>query len=190
MSRAPELLRLFVAADPPVEILEDLRSEIEPYREIVADARWAPVANQHLTLKFLGSVPADDLPPVVVACRAASQTVAPSGARVAGLGAFPSARRARVLWAGIEDPDEVLGRLAASLDEKLAPLGFEAEKRRYTPHLTQARLKVPRDVRPIVERVEFRSSGFRIADFHLYRSRLSPKGARYEMLESFVLSNI
>ena len=62
--------------------------------------------------------------------------------RVRGLGAFPSTRRARVLWAGIDDPADVLAALVADLEAGLAE-EFRAEVRRFHPHLTVARSEPP-----------------------------------------------
>ena len=183
-----ERLRLFTAVDVPTETLEQLEGIVDPYRAEISNARWAPVANQHLTLKFLGHVGSEMLAEIAAACGAAGARVAPGEITVSGFGAFPSARRARVLWAGIVDESEVLPSIATALDELLAPLGFEREKRAYTPHLTLARLKVPADVRGVLERLDYVSAPSRVGAFHLYRSRLSPKGARYEVLETFALA--
>jgi 2'-5' RNA ligase len=187
VSQTSERLRLFTAVDVPSAILDELDRTIDPHRGRVEGARWAPAANQHLTLKFLGAVQSERLPDVLGACADAGEAVGPSDVSVVGLGAFPTVRKARVLWAGIEDADGTLRKLATALDDALGPLGFESEKRRYTPHLTLARLRTPGDMRAIIGQVEFRSEAFRVERFHLYRSRLSPKGARYEVMDTFVL---
>jgi 2'-5' RNA ligase len=103
------------------------------------------------------------------------------------LGAFPSEKRARVLWAGIRDEAGLTEGLASDLDQAFEPLGFATEARSYTSHLTLARLKVPRklpDLPPISART---SEPFEVRDIVLFRSRLSPKGARYDVLERFAL---
>ena len=94
-----------------------------------------------------------------------------------------------MIWAGIEDEAELLARIAAGLDEALAPLGFAPEKRAFTPHLTLARLKSPGDARPFLDEVSFSSHAWPVSEFHLYRSHLSPKGARYEILDTHVLGD-
>ena len=180
-------LRLFVAATIPDEILTSLAAAIAPHRDVVSGARWAPLQNQHVTLKFLGRVPESLRPAIDEACSAAAAASSPGSLSVSGLGAFPSARRARVLWAGIDDPASVLSTLAKALDVRLAGLGFEAEKRAFTPHLTLARLRNPAPVSQIVQAVGFRSRSFTLARFELFRSHLSPKGARYEVLDRYVL---
>jgi RNA 2',3'-cyclic 3'-phosphodiesterase len=187
VSTRPERLRLFVAVDVPRRVLEELERAAAPLREKAAGARWAPVDNGHITLKFLGSVDALQLEDVVKACRAAARELDPGEIRVSGIGVFPSARRARVLWAGVEEETGVLSSAASSLERELSSLGYGQEKRSFTPHLTLARFRTPTDARALVEGTAYRSEPIEVEHFHLYRSRLSPKGARYEVLASFVL---
>jgi 2'-5' RNA ligase len=182
-------LRLFVAVAIPAPVLAALDDAIAPHRDLVPGARWAPLANQHVTLKFLGHVPAERSPAIEGVCAEVARTLQPADISVEGLGAFPNAKRARVLWAGIGDPVGLLTTMAARLDIGLQPLGFEPEDRDFTPHLTLARLKRPAPVRALLEQVEFHSESFRLDALSLYLSKLSPKGARYEVLESFVLGN-
>lgn len=182
-----ERLRLFVAVDIPESVLVAVDDAIAPYRDLVPGARWAPRANQHLTLKFLGSVEATRRAEIATVCRRGGDEVSAGEISISDFGAFPSARRARVLWAGVNDPDQTLVTLARYLDGGFAPLGFEIERRAYTPHLTLARFKVPSDVRELVDAASYASGTVVVEEFHLYRSKLSPKGARYEVLESFGL---
>lgn len=188
MSAGAGRWRLFAAVDVPGDVLSALDEVIEPRRSEVAGARWAPLGNQHITMKFLGGVEADDVPAVAAACLRSAEAVECSEIRVEGLGAFPNARRARVLWAGVRDDVDLLATLAARLETELAPLGFEPEGRAFTPHLTLARFRSPVDVRPLIDSTIFRSTPFLVEHLHLYRSHLSPKGARYEVVQSFVLS--
>jgi RNA 2',3'-cyclic 3'-phosphodiesterase len=185
----PERLRLFVAVDVPPDVLERLDATIEPQRSAVPNARWAPIANQHITLKFLGRVDVESFPEVRSACERVAATESSAEIRLTGMGAFPNPRRARVIWAGIEDEAQILARVASGLDEALAPLGFAPEKRAFTPHLTLARLKSPADARAFLESVSFASDPWPVTELHLYRSHLSPKGARYEVLETHVLGD-
>ena len=130
-------LRLFVAVDVPEDVRELVARAVDPVRERHPRARWVPSANQHVTLKFLGST----WPRLV---EAVTRTVEEVGTahpafetRVVELGAFPSPRRARVLWVGLDDPDRRLAAIAASLDERLAR-DFPPEKRAFAAHLTVA----------------------------------------------------
>lgn len=189
MSDGAERLRLFLAVSVPPEVLGQLDAALEAHRASVPGARWAPIENQHVTLKFLGHVEAGQRSAIEEICRSVAASALPSFVAVDGIGAFPRARRARVLWVGLDDPEGLLARLALSLNEGLEPLGYEAEERAFTPHLTLARLKSPAPVQKLIDEVEFRSASFEIGAFHLFRSHLSPRGARYEILETFVLGD-
>lgn len=184
-------LRLFVAADAPPGHLARVDKLLAPLHARLRGARWTAPEGRHITLKFLGYAAPDALGEIDEAIGRASAAVTPAEVRLGGLGAFPSARRARVLWLGIDDPHGVTTGLAGALDEALAPLGFEAEKRAFRPHLTLARFKVPGPVE-----TELPAQGladlppFRISVTTLYRSHLSPTGARYEPLRRFPLGSL
>lgn len=183
-----ERIRLFVAATVPDDRLREVADLVAPLRAKLTNARWSDVDNQHLTLKFLGSTPVDLLDPVkqLVAMVAASRTG--SEMAMTDLGAFPSRTRIRVLWVGVEDPDGLLTSLAGDLDRAFEPLGFPSEGRPYTPHLTLARFKLPVPLKSGFPTLDTSSiAPFSIDDLVLFRSHLSPKGARYEVVERFPL---
>jgi len=182
----PERLRLFVAVDVPHGLREVVSDAAEPLRKRYDSGRWAPIENQHVTLKFLGSTLSDHLEAVHDALGMVARSHAPAKLSVSGLGSFPSSRRMRVLWAGLDDPGELLVRMAADLERAFEPLGYKAEARAFTPHLTLARFRVPvRLEEPLPELPA--TEPFEIASVELFRSLLHPKGARYEVLESFRL---
>jgi 2'-5' RNA ligase len=119
------------------------------------------------------------------AVREAATAAGPVPTRLAGLGAFPNARRARVLWAGLDDADGRLVRLASSLDEALRR-EFAPEKRAFTPHLTLARFEPPSvlgDLDPAIQLGE----PFVVERIVLYRSHLRRPAPRYESLGQFPL---
>ena len=181
-------LRLFLAVSVPQGHLDWTQEQVVRLRERWPDARWIPAENQHVTLKFLGAASADLLDPIAAACHEAAQTRTPGTVSLGGLGVFPSSKRARVLWVGLDDPAGLLASVAGGLDEALARLGFEPEARAFSPHLTVARFKRPT---PVGELPSLPPSPghFPVAGLGLWRSHLSPKGARYERLATFALGN-
>src|SRR5207244_2226514 len=101
---------------------------------------------RHVTLQFLGNhVDVDAVAGALHGLR-----VPAANARLGGLGAFPSHRRARVIWLGIAQGDELFGVLACEIGERLTPLGYAPEARAYHAHLTLARSKTPADVRALL----------------------------------------
>jgi RNA 2',3'-cyclic 3'-phosphodiesterase len=186
-----ESLRLFVAVDMPEEAKGALEQAINPWRERLGAGRWVVRDNWHVTLKFLGRTWPRLLPVVEAAGREVAVGVAPFEVRLSGLGVFPGPSRARVFWAGLDDRDGRLTGLAAGLDAGLAE-EFPPEKRAFTPHLTVARFNPPIPMREHAEAVADASidaQPFPVDRLVLYRSHLSPRGARYEALEEFPLGS-
>jgi len=180
--------RLFVAASAPVEQLRWLAEAAVELRERWPTARWAAAENQHITLKFLGATPPDRLEAVESVCRSVAAGRAPGSLRLGGAGVFPSLRRVRVLWVGLEDPSALLASLAGDLDAALEPLGYRTESRGYTPHLTLARFRDPARMEALPKLPEA-PAPFRVGSIGLWRSYLSPRGARYEQLAELPLGH-
>jgi len=177
-------LRLFVAADVPDEVKAGLAAAVAPFRDRIPGARWSRSDGWHVTLKFLGATWPRLMDTVRGAVSATSSAASPFPSSLTEVGVFPSPRRARVVWAGLSDPDQRFAAMARSLDDALAE-HFIAEERPFTPHLTLARLNPPRDVgefAPDLVGVSVASDPFQVDRLVLYQSRLSPKGATYEPL--------
>jgi RNA 2',3'-cyclic 3'-phosphodiesterase len=179
-------LRLFAAVEIPEEIRGALAGAVTQVRGRFPKARWVPIQNQHVTVKFLGST----YPRLVEWVTGSISTVAgrhaPFPTRLGRLGAFPSARRARVLWAGLDDTERRLERLAAGLDEALAK-EFTPEKRAFTAHLTVARFDPPVGLEPL--EVAFVSDAFEIDRIVLFRSHLRRPAPVYEPIGIFPLGS-
>ena len=156
------------------------------------EARWIAPENLHITIWFLGEVD-DARADAVAAAFAPSLTVPSFELAVAGAGAFPPSGAPRVVWIGVRQGSEELAALYGAVGERLAPLGFDPERRGYTAHLTIARVKnpgrtAPRNLRQLVSGVSADCGSCRISSLTLFRSRLSPRGAAYERLLRVPLS--
>ena len=179
-------MRAFVAVFPPPEVREALALAACGL-PVTGKMRLTPPANVHLTLKFLGDVPREDLAEVAEALEALRGRHEPFEAGISGFGAFPSPRKARVLWAGIGEGAAELRALARDVEESLEPLGFEREDRTYVPHLTLGRARG----RPVaLETVESPSPvpGFFVRHVELMESVLGGAGAAYSTLGAYPLS--
>ena len=182
----PPRLRLFVALPLPepaeTSLLEAQavlrrkaqRSELEP--------RWIARDGLHLTLKFLGYVEPErvvELDAAIAAEARASQAIATS---FAGLGAFASPARARVVVAHLSDARAELLALFSRLEASLESLGFPLEERAFKPHVTLARIKTPGDVRSWLSAAKVGETAFTLRAVRLYRSTLKPTGAEYHVV--------
>jgi 2'-5' RNA ligase len=184
-------MRLFAALDVPGSVragLVDLIARCKPRCRAV---NWARPEGMHVTLKFIGHAIADADAGKLAAARAALRGVAsdaPVDLRYRGIGFFPTARRPRVLWCGIEASPN-LAPLAAAIERLLEPLGIPREERAFVPHLTLARFKSPETAsafaRELEEFAECDFGSSRETQFHLFESRLNPSGAEYRKIESY-----
>ena len=181
-------LRLFVSVSVPRELLDWLHEETTPLRTKWTGARWTSTENQHITLKFLGSTPSDRLDPIMKVLGIVAAGRSPAEVSLGELGAFPTVTRMRVLWVGLHDPDALLTSLAGDVGTALEPLGYPVEVREFRPHLTLARWREPLRRKGALPPLETGAMpSFSVTSFELFRSHLHPKGARYEVLESFSL---
>jgi len=176
-------MRAFVAVFPPPEIQSAL---IDAARALPTDAfRLTAPERVHLTLKFLGEVPPGDLPRLTSALERLDPDGTPFDASTSGFGVFPSARRARILWAGIGEGSEELVSLARAVERLLEPEGFDPEDKPFVPHLTlgRARRAVPFDP-PATVLPELR---FPVHEAALVESRHDPSGLTYSPLAEYRL---
>jgi len=188
-------MRCFVAIDLPDEIRATLAlvqgalSDAAPR----ADVRWTPLASMHVTVQFLGDVPGSDVPAVARALADAAARCTPLALRTVGLGAFPTAARARVVFAAVEGAVVELGRLAADLGSRLAPLGWPPEPRRFHAHVTLGRVRRPASLGRLAAAMEDVGQAcfgsWTAPEVVLYHSRLGgPEGGTYEVLARVPLS--
>jgi 2'-5' RNA ligase len=181
-------MRLFtgIAIDPTVTA--KLSAVVDRWR-LQAKLNWSPPENYHVTVKFLGECAEDKLEAIVAALE---QVPRPGEFEVAieGLGFFPNARSPHVFWAGVTAPAP-LERLASDVDDALRTLGIPAEERRYSPHLTLARVKAGQSAAGIADEIaglkHIRFGQFTAREFYLYRSRTGPRGSVYEKLRRIEL---
>lgn len=182
-------MRLFVALDVPEAVRAALIELTERFRKTCPGARWVKLEGAHITLKFIGEVSSEKLEEIRSALGAISH-FDPITVRFAGLGFFPSPRRPRVFWAGVEG-GAPLAQLAAAIEMKLEPLGIAPEKRAFQAHLTLARFESPQDSRGLAAAVEALGSpefgNETFSEFHLYQSVLKRSGAEYTRLVSYPL---
>jgi len=186
-------MRLFVAIDPPADVLDNLGAWLDQVRPL-AKLAWSPVENLHITTKFVGEWPErplDKTAPGLEEMKMALAAVAipePVDIEIRGLGWFPNPHRPRVFWAGVE-AREPLRNLARATEQATAQLGVPVEERPYSPHVTLARIRnpVPLDsLREAVSKHETQTFGqFRASAFYLYLSA----GGRYTRLMEFPLSS-
>jgi 2'-5' RNA ligase len=176
--------RLFLGIDLP----DAIDFDIQIMAGGIPGARWQTAEQLHVTLHFLGEVDGGEARRLEAALARLEPT--PSFTmQLVGAGVFPLRGPARVLWLGIREPDPVRlihDRSGRIIDE----LGLEREHRKYTPHVTVARLKNA-DERRLGEWVAghagYASAPFLVDEVRLYSSILSKSGAKYRTEAVFPL---
>jgi 2'-5' RNA ligase len=189
------VIRAFIAIDLTPEIQERLDQVSGQLKERLKDTpiRWVPVENIHLTLKFLGNVSTTNLDMLTGIIQTVSSGYQPFEISIGGLGAYPKLHRPRVIWIGIEAPQDLV-MTQRSLETETARLGYAREDRPFSPHLTLGRVSrnaSSRDIRATAEELAAFKVGFlgvvRVQSVHLYQSDLKPTGAVYKRLFSATL---
>ena len=184
-------LRTFIAIELDGGMRDSLRRVQDQLRERMApgSVRWVRPEGIHLTLKFLGDTPLEEVDPVKAAMARAAAEVGPFVITVGGLGCFPNTRRPRVVWVGLEELTGRLVRLRDAVEAHVAPLGFPTEKRRFSPHLTLGRVQrraSKSEVREIGEVVATSALGtigeMSVVSVCYIKSDLKPSGAVYTTL--------
>src|ERR1700754_623507 len=144
-------MRLFIAIELSDALRRSAAAALTRIRNRVQDAapksvvRWVPGDNLHITLWFLGEVQDARTAQLLEAMRK-PLAAPPFTLRLGGTGAFPPSGAPRTIWLGVTSGRDALVSAHDKLGPRLTPLGFTAEKRPYSPHLTLARVK---DVRPL-----------------------------------------
>ncbi len=133
--------RLFVAVFPGPEVVDDLVRVVEPLRVEAPELRWTLPDQWHVTLSFLPAVPAEDVDGFVSALERIATATPPLRLMLTGVGAFPRADRARVVWAGVGGDVERLHTLADGCRTAAADRGLDVSRGTFRPHLTLARAR-------------------------------------------------
>ncbi len=184
------VVRAFIAIDLSNEVIDHLAWVISDLQKQMPSGviKWSPPKNIHLTLKFLGDVSVHNLDLLKDALRVEVTGRDVFDMSVGGMGVFPKITQPRVIWVGIEAPDD-LASLQRAIENDMRRLGYAREKSSFTPHLTLGRVARnanPQELRQVIQVLQDYKVGFlgvsRATAVHLYRSDLNPGGAVYTAL--------
>ena len=177
--------RLFVAIALP----DDVARSLAPLQTGVPGARWQSREQLHLTLRFVGEVDGRDANAVHDAL---SRIEAPTlTLALHGVGEF-GGKRPGALWAGVR-PNEALMHLQRKIETALQRVGQPAERQRYTPHITLARLRGAQPghlVDYLTDHALFSSGPFTVQAFILYSSLLTSDGSIYRAEHAYRLKEV
>ncbi|MBN2075940.1 MAG: RNA 2',3'-cyclic phosphodiesterase [Dehalococcoidales bacterium] len=189
-----DTIRAFIA----VELSSEIKTEMDKIESILKSqsstpAKWVNPESIHLTLKFLGDVPSDRITEILDAIKSGVNGIPSFQIQLTGLGVFPNPARTQVVWAGLSGKMDRLEQLQRNIEVEMEKLGFPREKRKFSPHLTLARVRnhATRDERKrlgdIVTGTPFTGGIIRVDLVNLMQSRLTGQGALYTCLGSIRL---
>ena len=188
-----DTLRAFIAfrlPDPVVLFIRDLQADLKNRPEL--RFKWVRPESVHLTLKFLGNIRPDAVDAIAEAMAGTAAAWPPLSFSAKGLGAFPTPKKARVVWLGLTGDTHPLIELQKDLDERLEPLGFPRETRPFRAHLTMGRAKGKVDPQSLVDAItagaEWASPTFTADRLILFKSDLKPDGAVHTPLREAPLT--
>jgi 2'-5' RNA ligase len=175
------------AAQERPELDDSAREALRRKLPTILPGKPVPAENWHFTLRFLGSTETATRDQIVSSLR--SRALGGRFAiRFSELGAFPNPRRARILWIGVDRGADRMSEIAAIAESVASEAGFEAESRKYTAHLTIARIDPPSSVVGLMSQRGL-SINMDVDRIVMYRSRLGKGPPRYEEVESFPLGS-
>ncbi len=178
-------LRCFIAIEIPETIKKSVLDIIDSLRKSGADVKWVSDENIHITLQFLGETEESLIPDIKGALYKILATYSPFYIKIAKVGCFPSGRRPRVIWVGIEDSQSLIN-LYKDIASEMVKFGYQKEERGFTPHLTIGRVKSNRNMGELLKRLEEFTvtdfPAFEVQNIRLMKSELKPSGAKHYCL--------
>ena len=181
-----ELTRAFIAFDiDDDEILRGLLKVQSQLSQCGADLRMVKSPNIHITMRFLGDIRPDIVDKI--SGEMEKLDFSPFEVKIQGIGAFPTHRYARIVWAGIKDGSQTLAGIFKQLESLLLKFGFKPDVKGFSPHITIARVRTGRNkgelIRCLREFEEFDFGVLKLECLKLKKSVLTPRGPLYSTLK-------
>lgn len=183
-------MRTFIAISLPAGIKAQLKTIQEELTKIPVQLKWVKPENLHITLKFLGDIEAESLGKVKEAILETAAKQAAFSLHLGGFGFFPNPRKPRVFFIS-SWPEKELENIAYSLEEKMQNSSLK-ERRKFTSHITLARIKDLSNTQQLKEKADslcLKESSFQVERISLYKSTLTSQGPIYEEIFKSSLKN-
>jgi 2'-5' RNA ligase len=185
-------MRTFISIELSDEIKNKIGKLIGKLRETNAPVKWVEPKNLHITLKFLGEVPNEEIENLAKLTTKAIGNIKTFSSKFEGTGTFPGGKSPRVIWVGTSEGADKQRELAASLEKALSAAGYKEEKREHKSHITIGRVRERKNLAEALKIVE-EAGGQRFGEVlvdhvNIMKSKLSPKGPTYEVIKRIGLS--
>ena len=186
-----EQIRAFIAIELPDAVkreLGQLEAQLKSGKQ--SWVKWVDPNSIHLTLKFLGNITSNSIGEITRAIEEAARGIPPFQLEVKGVGVFPNLKRVQVVWVGLSGEIDKLSQLQQRLESTLEHLGFAPEARKFTPHLTLARVRNQatgeerQRFGQLIAGTSFEAGIIKVEAINLMRSQLTREGAIYSRISS------
>jgi 2'-5' RNA ligase len=179
------LVRAFLSIDIDDQALlsrvEQIQQKLDPQ---AAKMKLVEIDNIHFTLYFFGDTPIERIHKIKENLEMIK--IVPFEITISGVGAFPNKRRPRVIWVGVTQNEQQVQDLKLEIDSLLKDIGYQPERRKYTPHATIARVRHVKDTGKIVNNLEELANEsigtMTVSGFNMMKSTLTPTGPVYDIL--------
>lgn len=185
-NESEKTIRAFIAVEAPAYVKACLTEIQNDFKGRMTSASWTRPEGFHLTLKVLGSITPEQAESVKAAL-AAPFAQPKFKAAFDHSGIFPRPQNARVLWAGVGAGEDGLHALFVEIEDRMAALGFEKEKRPFAGHLTLARFRNPVIIMPALLETRLECPEFDVERVTFFKSGLNPSGSIYTRLAEYEL---
>ncbi len=191
----PDAIRAFIALDISQSVRQEAEQLIDNLRHIGADVKWSDPQQMHMTLKFLGDTPGNQIPEVSSVLEQLSHRYAPLTLIATSVGAFPNLRGPRVVWLGVGGDVDALYRLQQELEEQLLVIGIPREERAFHPHVTLGRVRSSERLQELAQRLSEQQGlasdmSWKADRVVLVQSTLTPDGPIYRVLSTMTLDGV
>ena len=187
------LIRTFVAISAPNDAKNVKQMLISTMERDKAKIRWVKHSNLHLTVKFLGFTPENDISNLSKDLNSIAKVNSPFNLSVSGTGCFPSESKPSVLFLGVSGNINALSKLVKDTEVLMTERGYPKLESDYFPHITIARIKYPQKFSPDISSFlnsSYDSIDFRVNHLQFFSSEILPEGVFYNLLGTFPLADI
>jgi 2'-5' RNA ligase len=184
-------LRTFIAVSLPSSVLTGIEKLVRSFQSNGDGVNWGETKNLHITLKFLGDMPLNDLPQLISTVTQSIQQIDSFDLVLHGIGVFPNWESSKTIWIGCREGSDGLKQLAENINKGLIPLGFPVESRRFSPHLSIGRVKKASQesslVSMLTEQQDRLFGSCSVSEVQIFSSELTRKGPIYDELAAIPL---
>ena len=187
-----KISRTFISIPVPNEVQTKKNMLYTTLERCPSKINWVKNKQLHLTVKYLGNTPETAYSKIIDSLSDITKSINPFEVFIKGTGCFPSFKRPKVLWMGVNGDLDSLSNLFLKVEQTLEPLGFSVDNQEYTPHITIAKIKYPQKYTPDIS--EFSNSYYDPIVFNVDRvqflcSEPLSSGAVHSLLKSFPLGD-